>query len=47
MDNYVKISIFLAEALLQAFDQTWDTRNVLCKGDNMKIFQIGSVNALR
>ena len=43
--NYVTISTFLVKAFLQGFDQTWETRNVLCRHDNMKITWIG--NALR
>ena len=27
----IKISIFLAKAMLQGFDQTWGDRNVLCR----------------
>lgn len=34
--KYVKITAFLAEALLQGLDQVWGARNILCRSEKIK-----------
>lgn len=36
----IKISSFLAEAMLKAFDKTWGARNVLCRHHNLRILYL-------
>lgn len=43
----MKISAFLAEALLQGFDEMWDTRGTLFRRITWKAFGIGNDNIRR
>lgn len=35
--RFIKISAYLAKALLKGFNQTWEARNILCRRDKLKI----------